>query len=93
MKSIYENSQESRKEWMLDMFRKEGKKRSNVTTNQFWQHDNRPIELWSQDVLEQKVDYTHNNPVMAGRVLEPWHWKYSSAIDYSGGKGLIDLDL
>ena len=65
----------------------------SLVTNQFWQHDNRPIELWSQDVLEQKVDYTHNNPVMAGLVLEPWHWKYSSAIDYSGGKGLIDLDL
>lgn len=22
---------------------------------------------------------------------EPWHWKYSSAIDYGGGKGLLDL--
>lgn len=26
-----------------------------------------------------------------GLVDEPWHWKYSSAIDYAGGKGLLDL--
>ncbi len=26
-----------------------------------------------------------------GLVDESWHWKYSSAIDYEGGKGLLDL--
>ncbi|SDM50473.1 REP element-mobilizing transposase RayT [Daejeonella rubra] len=92
VKAIGENTRESRRDWMLEMFRKEGTKRSNVTSNQFWQHDNRPIELWSPEVVEQKVDYTHNNPVVSGLILEPWHWKYSSAIDYSGGKGLIELD-
>jgi putative transposase len=38
------------------------------------------------------VDYIHNNPVEAGFVIEPWHWKYSSAIDYSGGKGILEID-
>ena len=40
-----------------------------------------------------KVDYIHNNLVEAGFVLESRHCKYSSAIVYSGGKGLIEIEL
>ena len=29
----------------------------------------------------------------AGFVSEQEHWKYSSAIDYAGQKGLPDIDL
>lgn len=28
-----------------------------------------------------------------GFVSVPEHWRYSSAIDYSGGKGLIEIDF
>ena len=93
IKAISENPQESRREWMLWMFKRAGAKSSNVTNYQFWQHDNHPIELWSPHVIEQKVDYLHNNPVEAGFVTEPAFWKYSSAIDYWGGKGLIDIEF
>jgi putative transposase len=91
-KEIKENIQESRKEWMSWMFERAGKKFSNIKGGQFWQRDNKPIELWSSKVIDQKVDYIHNNPVEAGFVTEPEHWKYSSAIDYSGGKGIIEID-
>ena len=74
------------------MFKRAGAKSSNVQQSQFWQHNNRPIELWSPAVIEQKAEYIHNNLVTAGFVSEPCHWKYSSAIDYSGGKGLIEID-
>ena len=40
-------------------------------------------------MIDQKVDYIHNNPVVSGFVNEPWHWKYSSATDYNGKKGLV----
>lgn len=92
VKAITSNIQESRKDWMLWMFKRAAAKNSNVSANQFWQHHNKPIELWSAEVIEQKADYIHNNPVEAGFVTEPWHWKYSSAIDYAGGKGLIDIE-
>jgi len=91
IRAIKENPKESRKEWLLDMFKQAGTKSSNVRNYQFWQHHNKPIELWSAKVIEQKADYLHDNPVAAGYVTEAWHWKYSSAIDYSGGKGLIDI--
>ena len=93
VKAIRENNQESRKEWMLWMFERAGQKSSNVKNCQFWQHNNKPIEIWSAEVIEQKADYLHNNPVVSGFVNEPSHWKYSSAIDYSGGKGIIDIDF
>ena len=92
IKAINSNLQESRREWMLWMFSRAGQKSSNVKSNQFWQHNNKPIELWSPEVIEQKAEYIHMNPVTAGFVIEAWHWQYSSAIDYSGGKGLIEIE-
>ncbi|WP_205502233.1 REP-associated tyrosine transposase [Rufibacter psychrotolerans] len=92
-KAIAENMQESRKEWMLWLMERAGLKNSNVQKRQFWQQHNQPVELWSPAVIEQKLQYIHLNPVEAGFVSEPHHWKYSSALDYSGGKGLIEIDL
>lgn len=47
----------------------------------------------SRGYIDQKVDYIHQNPVTSGFVTEDYYWKYSSAIDYSGGKGLLEIDL
>jgi putative transposase len=91
IKAITDNIQESRREWLLWMFKRAGAKSSNVTTYQFWQHNNKPIQLWSAAVIQQKADYLHDNPVEAGLVTESWYWKYSSAIDYADGKGLLDI--
>ncbi len=90
---IRDNQQEIRREWMLRMFEEAGTGRSNVKTNQFWQHHNKPIELWTAEVTRQKMDCIHNNPVVSGFVLEPQHWQYSSPIDYCGGKGLLEMDF
>jgi REP element-mobilizing transposase RayT len=92
-KAISENTRESRREWMLWFFEREGRNNPNNEKNQFWQQGSHPIELWSNDVIDQKLDYIHNNPVVAGWVDEPEHYLYSSARDYAGGKGLIDITL
>lgn len=91
-KLIEDNPQESRKKWILRMMERAGTKNSNVKEMQFWQQHNNPIELWSPKVINQKVDYIHENPVKEGFVNEAYHWNYSSAIDYSGGKGLLEID-
>ncbi|AQX05750.1 transposase [Elizabethkingia meningoseptica] len=82
IKAIKENPQESRKEWLLWMFGKAGRKNSNVKKYQFWQQNNHPIEIWSLHVFEQKLNYIHQNPVESGFVMDPWEWKYSSASNY-----------
>lgn len=78
---------------MIWMMEKAGKVNSNVQNRQFWQQHNRPIELWTPEVIDQKVDYIHMSPVVSGFVMEPEHWKYSSAIDYAGGKGILIIDF
>lgn len=93
LKAIIDNPQESRREWMLWMFERAGKRNINNTTYQFWQQHNQPIELNSNFLMEQKLDYIHNNPVEAGFVREPQKYPYSSAIDYAGGKGLVKVTL
>ena len=89
IKAIEENPQESRKEWMLWMFEKAGKKNSNVKHRQFWQQNNKPIEIWSLKVFEQKLQYIHNNPLEVGFVTNPIEWKYSSARNYGNEDNTI----
>ena len=94
MKEIKENTMESRKEWMLYLFSKAGQQNSNNKNFQFWRQDNHPIELDPHlNMFEERIDYLHNNPVEAGLVANAADYLYSSAIDYEGGKGLIDIDM
>jgi REP element-mobilizing transposase RayT len=79
IKSIEENPQESRKEWMLSRFEYNGRVSPQKQTKQFWKHDNHPFFLYSNQMIQQKVDYIHNNPVEAGFVNQPQEWRLSSA--------------
>ena len=90
VKAIKENSKESRREFLLDQFKKAAGNSSNVTQYQFWRHDNNPIELWSNAVIEEKVSYIHQNPVTAGLVYKAEDYVYSSAIDYAGEDGMLE---
>ena len=59
--AIINNEHESRKEWMIEMFRNTGKTNCRNTNYQFWRQDNRPFVF-------QKMNYINNNPVRAGIV-------------------------
>lgn len=89
---IEENPQESRKEWLLWMMERAGKRKSNVSKRQFWQQHDKPIELWSGKVIKQKIDYIHNNPAEQGFVTDPIEWKYSSARNYGDNDTVLKID-
>lgn len=91
--AIKNNTQESRKEWLLWMMERAGKQNKHNGKFQFWQEGNHPIELYDNSIMEQKLNYTHDNPVEAGFVENPEDWLWSSARDYAGRKGLLDLLL
>lgn len=82
---------ESRKQWMKWMFTSAGNNKSNNYDWQFWQQHNHPIELSTGDMITQRLNYLHDNPVRAGFFAEQQHWLWGSAYDYQGGKGLIDV--
>ena len=92
IQSIIDYPKESRKEWLLRMFDKAGRKNSNVSKRQFWQQHNHPIELWSEKVILQKINYIHNNPIRAGFVTDSVEWKYSSARNYQGDQTVLKID-
>ncbi|MFY7671032.1 REP-associated tyrosine transposase [Tenacibaculum sp. MEBiC06402] len=92
IQGIIDNPQESRKEWLLWMFKRAGSKQSNIRNYQFWQHHNKPIELWSNEDIKQKINYIHLNPVVSGFVSNPIDWKYSSARNFSGDHSILRTD-
>jgi REP element-mobilizing transposase RayT len=93
IKAIKENPYESRKEWMIEIFEVEGRRNPNNKFFQFWQQDNHPIELTSNKMMGQKLDYLHNNPVKQSFVNRPEGFPWSSMANYIGEKGMIDVEV
>jgi len=58
---------------------------------QFWQEGSHPQQISDADIMRQKIEYIHYNPVKRGYVDEPTHWRYSSARNYAGMPGLIEV--
>ena len=92
---LVQSSPESRKEWMLRQFSHHANSHDRNEKYQLWTHENHAEELspLTPDKGKIKMNYIHQNPVRAGIVLQPEHYLYSSAVDYSGGKGLIEVVL
>ena len=84
VKAIKDNPRESRREFLLQAFQNAASKSSNVLHFQFWRHDNKPIELWSNKVIKEKINYVHQNPVEEGIVFKAEDYRFSSAVDYAG---------
>ena len=91
IKAIENNNQESRRGWLLWLFKQAGERNVNNEHYQLWQQQNHPIELNSNELLNQRLNYLHQNPVKAGFVDTPEAYLYSSARDYAGQKGLLPI--
>jgi putative transposase len=57
----------------------------------FWQEGVHPQQIGGDEMMLQKLEYTHHNPLRRGCVAEPEHWRYSSATNYAGKGGLIEV--
>ena len=79
--SIKTSGKDRRQKWLEWMLKNEAVHHP-TSQYQFWQHDNHPIEVWSNEFIDQKINYIHMNPVKAGLVDKEYYWKYSSARNY-----------
>ena len=59
---------------------------------QFWQEGVHAELVFNDAMMREKLNYIHANPVKRGYVNLPEHWRYSSASNYMGLAGLIDID-
>jgi len=58
---------------------------------QLWQEGSQPKQIQNDEMMLQKLEYIHQNPVKRGYVDEAVHWRYSSARNYAGVAGLIEV--
>ncbi len=83
IEAINNNPQESRRELLMWLFERAGTYNPHNTRYQFWEQHSHPIELNTEEKLNQRLDYIHNNPVVAGIVRYPEDYLYSSAGNYA----------
>ena len=84
---------ESRQDWLLNLFWYAGKNNKKIKYYKVWQDGNDAKEINSADFLDQKIEYINLNPVRAEIVTDPIDYLYSSARDYAGTKGLVNIEF
>ncbi len=67
------------------------KAHKNDRAYQFWQEGVHPELIQNEKMMRQKIEYIHQNPVKRGYVDEAVHWRYSSARNYAGQAGLLEV--
>lgn len=72
-------------EWLINQFEYFRARHKIESQHQIWQEGSHPQALVSDDMLIQKLEYLHNNPVKRGLVAAPEHWRYSSAHEQCSG--------
>ncbi|KOH46731.1 transposase [Sunxiuqinia dokdonensis] len=84
---------ESRRDWLLNLFWYAGKNNKKIKHYKVWQDGNDAKEIHMTAFLEEKMEYIHNNPVKAEIVANTEEFLYSSARDYAGEKGLVNIEF
>jgi len=80
------------KQWVLSQFKFHKLAYKKDSNYQVWQEGFHPQIIYSDEVLNQKIEYIHNNPVRAGFVEKPEDWLYSSARNYWELSYIMDID-
>ena len=78
---------------MLRIFRTAGAESNKHENYKFWQNEFHPIALFNNEIMDQKLNYIHANPVKEGIVSDPEDYLYSSARDYAGRRGLLEIEF
>jgi REP element-mobilizing transposase RayT len=81
---------ESRKVWMFELFQNDIDDKNKEF--QIWQKGYHPIRLISSSWINQKLNYIHQNPVKEGWVDNPEDYTFSSARNYLGRSGVINIE-
>ena len=84
-KSLLAQLQADGSDWLLDQLSYHRLKHKSESEHQIWQEGSHPQAIVSDEMMEQKLDYLHNNPVKRGLVASPEHWRYSSAHEWLPG--------
>jgi REP-associated tyrosine transposase len=86
---------ETRRDWMMKKFQQASVSLKMADKFQVWQNNINPnyIPLDNLTSIKSQLDYIHRNPVRDRVVMSPEDYLYSSASDYAGMKGLVNVQL
>jgi putative transposase len=73
------------REWLLNQLAYFCANHKRESSHQIWQEGVHPQSITSDEMMLQKLEYLHNNPVKRGLVASPEHWCYSSAHEWLRG--------
>lgn len=82
---------ESRREWMLNRFKFAGLIHPKNEGYKLWRDRSHAIELFTEKVTWQKINYIHRNPVKNKIVAREQDYLYSSARNYYGLSSVLDI--
>ena len=92
--STIQEINESRREWLLHKFGYAARSTGRAENFKVWQDGNHPICLeGGGERFIQRIDYIHQNPVRQMIVTLPEDYLYSSAGDYVGRPGIVNVTL
>ncbi len=91
-KEILKLLQRENAQTLLKQFQFYKKAHKTDRTYQIWQEGYQPKLMQTDAMMISKIKYIHQNPVKRGYVDEAVHWRYSSARDYDGVDGLIEVE-
>ncbi len=91
-KALIAQLEKDQKTWVLNQLQHYKQPTKTKSDYQVWQEGFHPQQLISEEMLHQKINYLHHNPVRAGLVEQPEDWLHSSARDFAGEKGIIEVD-
>jgi len=77
---------------LLEQFKFYKKAHHKEKEYQVWEEGYQPKLMQTDAMMIVKIKYIHENPVKRGYVDEAMHWRYSSARDYEGIEGLIEVE-
>jgi len=90
-RSIIDYLMEKNSKAILQKLSSKKLKNHRDSKHQVWQEGLHPKQVSSVKMMRQKMEYLHYNPVKAGFVENPVHWRLSSAVNYEGDSGLIPV--
>jgi putative transposase len=92
-RSIIDYYEEQKNTAMLDKLKQLKLPHKKECNYQVWQEGTHPEEIQTEEMMRQKIEYIHHNPVRRGYVDEPSQWRYSSARNYEDQIGLLDVQI
>jgi len=84
-----------RREWMLQRFEEYSKSLKRIEKFHLWQNCSSPLRIDHEQprLLPDRIEHIHENPVREGIVELPEAYIYSSARDYAGIHGLVNVKV